>query len=678
MAAVPSNLARVPNLLASQIMLANISRTGADLVRLQTQISSGSRLDTPSDDPVGASLVTVLNERLSRGAQRQRNLDHASSALATLDQTLSEATNIALQGKTIASSQIGVGSDAATRSSQAVVVQSLIDGLVRLANTEFDGIHLLGGDRTGQPPIQAFQNGFRYVGSGAGLSTDLTPGVSAPITISADQALGVLSGRIKGDVDLNPTILTTTRLADLAGALGSGISLGSIQIDITNGPTTSITVDLAGAENIGDALDTIESAIRQADPAALGGAYPAGVTIGITGDRIALSVAGGVSINIADIGAGSTAADLGLSGVTYNAGTPENVAVDLNPKITNTTVFAQFAPSAAIDFGDVVFKNAGKQGAVTITPGMTIADFKSAVERLNVGVRIEISADDTSINAINEVSGARLSIEEAGAGTFTATTLGIRSFKPTTLISDFNDGRGVTIADGALDPITGLPDPSLNIDLEITLTDGSVFQVDFTPADMTNVQGVIDRINADAVTAGLGGVFTATLSDAGNGLLFDDTAGGGGAVIVKQLNGRAAQDLGLLTGVFSAGTPATFAGEDRATVRVDGLLTSLIELRDALLNDNTTGITLAGEGIEASVDRVAQSRAVVGGRARRVEDAKAREQDSILLDQTVRSQIRDLDLIEAASRFSLLQLSMQAGLTSASQAQSLSLLNFLR
>ena len=678
MASVPSNLSRVPNLLASQLMLANISRTGSELVRLQTQISSGSRIDTPSDDPIGASLVSILNQRLDRGAQRQRNLDHASNALATLDQTLGEVTNIALQAKTISSSQIGVGSDAATRNSQAVVIQSLIDELVRLGNTDFDGVHLFGGDRTAQPPLQGFQNGFRYIGSGSGLTTDLTPGVSAPITIGADQAFGVVSGRVKGDVDLNPTLLNTTRLADLAGALGSGVSLGPIQIAITNGPTTTITVDLTGAENVGDALDTIESAIRQADPAALGGAYPAGVAIGVTGNRIAFNVAAGVSIDITDIGAGSTAADLGLSGVTYNAGTPENVAIDLDPTLTDTATFAQLAPATAIDFGDIVFNNGGKKGTVTVNPAMTIADFKAAVERLNLGVRVEISADGKSLNALNEVSGERMSIEEAGAGTFAATTLGIRSFKPSTLIADFNDGRGVTIADGVIDPTTGLPDPNLNVDMEITLTNGSMFQVDFVPADMTTVQTVLNRINADAATAGFGGVFTATLSDAGNGILFNDTAGGGGAVTVKGLNGQAASDLGLLTGVFTAGAPAQFAGEDRATVRVDGLLTSLIELKAALLSDDTTGITLAGGGIEASVDRVAQSRALVGGRANRVENAKSREADSKLLDQTVRSRIKDLDLIEASSRFSLLQLSMQAGLTSISQAQSLSLLNFLR
>lgn len=678
MPSVPSNLSRAPNLLASQVSLANLTRTNVDLIRLQTQLSSGKRIETGSDDPIGSSLVSVLNERLGRSEQTLRNLDHAGNALATIDQALNEATNIALEAKSIASSQVGVGSDAGTRNSQATVVESLISELVRIANTEYDGLHLLGGDRTGSAPIQSFFEGYRYLGVGDGLSTDVSSGVNAPISIGADQALGVISGRVQGDVDLNPTLVTTTSLSDLAGATGSGIAIGAIEIDITNGPTQTITVDLTGAESVGDVLDTIESAIRQADPGALNGGWPGGVTLGLGGERLRLNVNAGVSIDIRDVGAGTTAADLGLSGPTYTNVVPENVAADLDPRITDTTTFAQLAPATAIDYGDIVFNNGGRTGTVTITPATTIADFKADVARLNIGVRIEVSDDGASLNALNEVSGFRLAVEEAGAGTFTATTLGLRSFAATTLISDFNDGRGVEIADGAIDPVSGLPDPDRNVDLEITLTDGSTFQVDFVPTDLVDVQSVLDRINADAVTAGFGAVFNATLSDGANGIVLEDTAGGGGTVQVAQLNGRAGEDLGLLDGAFTPGAPATFAGEDRATVRVDGLLSALIDLRDALRNDDSTGITLAGEGIEEGIERLAQSRAVVGGRAQRVEGAKTKEEDSALLDQIVKSRIEDIDFIEASSRFSLLQLSLQAGLTTTAQAQSLSLLNFLR
>ncbi len=678
MATAPTNLARVPNLLASQVMLANINRTGAGMLRLQTQLSSGLRVEAPSDDPIGASLIGVLEQRIGRADQRLRNLEHAGSALGVLDQALSEVSDIALEAKDIAAAQVGATSDPATRAAQAQVVQSLIDRLIRVGNTQFDGIRLFAGDRAGVDPLASFLEGVRYTGRGEGLSTDITPGVSAPITIGADRALGVISGRVAGDVDLNPTLLTSTRLADLNGAQGRGVTPTSIEIDLTNGPTQTITVDISNAESLGNVMTAIEAAIRQADPGALAGAFPGGVGVSVAGDSIAVNAAAGVTIAFRDAGAGTAAADLGLNGFAFTNATPANPAGGLDPRITGETAFGQFAPGTPIDFGDVVFRNGGRVGSVTVTPAMTVAEFQREVERLGLGVRVEISADGRSLSALNEVSGMRLSIEEAGAGTFTATTLGLRSLKATTAIADFNDGRGVEIADGAINPVTGLPDPNRNIDLEITLTDGSTFQVDFTPADMTDVQSVLARINADAAAAGLGGVFNATLSDAGNGIVFEDTAGGGGVVSVAQLNGRAGEDLGLLSGTtFTPGATARFAGTDRATVRVDGLFTALIELRDALSSNDSIGITLAGEGIERSADRAAQARASVGSRAQRVESAKAREEDSKVLDQIIQSRVRDLDFVEASSRFSLLQLSMQAGLTAAAQQQSLTLLNFL-
>jgi flagellar hook-associated protein 3 FlgL len=100
-------------------------------------------------------------------------------------------------------------------------------------------------------------------------------------------------------------------------------------------------------------------------------------------------------------------------------------------------------------------------------------------------------------------------------------------------------------------------------------------------------------------------------------------------------------------------------------------------LRDALERNDTSGITLAGGKLEEFVSRVAETRALVGGYARRVDDAQSREQDQNVLDETIRSNVRDLDYAEAAVRLSLLQTQYQAGLQTTALLQGQSLLNFL-
>ena len=77
------------------------------------------------------------------------------------------------------------------------------------------------------------------------------------------------------------------------------------------------------------------------------------------------------------------------------------------------------------------------------------------------------------------------------AGGQTATQLGIRSFAASTRLDDFNDGLGVEIISGSVDPVSGAPDPAADIDFEITMRDGTTFSVDLSGA--TTVQEPLDR-----------------------------------------------------------------------------------------------------------------------------------------------------------------------------------------
>ncbi len=111
---------------------------------------------------------------------------------------------------------------------------------------------------------------------------------------------------------------------------------------------------------------------------------------------------------------------------------------------------------------------------------------------------------------------------------------------------------------------------------------------------------------------------------------------------------------------------------------MDSVFSHLIALRDALLGDDQLGITIATECLERDISRLAEARATVGVRSRRVTDAVIREEDLRIQDMALRSEVQDLDFTEAALRFSTLQQQLQAGLVTASQVTSMSLLDFLR
>jgi len=659
MSAIPSNLARVPNALATQIMLGSITSTNQRLLQTQIQISSGKRINHPSDDIISASAVNVLDQVLERREQRLRNLSHAESVLNTADAALAEATESLLESKEIGLGQVGVGSDADTRRAQANVIDQILAGMMGLANRTYQDMHIFGGTATADTPITELLGYYRYRGQGDGLVTDLGLANTVPITSSGEQVFGALSARVEGEFDYDPVMTTGTRLLDLNGARNRGVSLGAINVDVGG---TDLTVDLSDAATIDDVITALNTAIQTVD---------AGATVaidGATGNRFAIS-GNAVTITIADLAADSAAADLGLTG-TYLAG--GGTGSDVDPRLTERTALADIS-SLTLPLGTIRLENGGQTRDLDLSGAQTIQDIQNLVAGLDIGIRVEIADTGDRLNFINELSGGDMSIGEVAGGT-TATDLGVRSFTGSTLLTDFNNGRGVEFRTGSVNPVTGLPDPALDVDFAITLKDGTTFDVDLE--DITTVQDVLDQINAAAAGAGLAipADFQAALAADGNGIELTDNTVGSAITVTPRNGSNAAADLGIL----GTSSSATLTGEDRATVAVESVFTHLVWLRDALRNNDERGIGFALQGIEADISRVAEARADVGVRTRRVADAKTREEDQKIQDTSLKSQFQDLDFTEAAIRFANLQQQLQAGLITATRASSLSLLDFLR
>jgi len=658
MTSIPTNLARVPNMLTAGLMHGALSRTTADMFRLQVQLTTGQRINRPSDDAIGTSTVTVLEDIIERRDQRLRNLSHGEAVLNNVDAALGDLSNIVIEAKGIASSQIGVGSDAETRGNQALVIQAMLDEVRNIANRKYQKIQLFGGSNTADAPIQELGSGLRYVGEGSGMLSDLGFSRNLAINVSGEQAFGALSARVQGTNDLDPIMTGATRIADLGGARGLGIALGSVNVDVAG---TDITVDLTNAHSVQDVIDTLQTAIQAVD---------AGATVAIdpvTQNRLEITAVLG-PITITDPGSEATAADLGIA-ATFPVGA--TTGSDIDPRITELTPLTSFT-GITVPLGTIRLENNGLTRDLDLSAAATVQDVQNLVEGLNIGIRVDIADTGDRLNFINELSGGSMAIAEVAGGT-TATELGVRSYTGSTDLALFNDGLGVQIRSGSVDPVTGLPDPAADLDFQVTLKDARTFDVDLAGA--TTVQDVLDAINAAATGAGVlvPAEFTAGLVADGNGIELTDNTGPG-TTTVARLNGSfAAGDLGLA----GSTTGATLVSEDRAKIAVDSVFSHLMSLRDALIANDERGITLAGEKLEQDISRAAVTRADVGVRSRRISDASLREEDLRIQDLGLRSEIKDLDFTEAAMRFSLLQTQLQASLSTASRMTQLSLLDFI-
>jgi len=640
---------RTTSTLSSESLLARIRQTQREQFEVQRQIATGKRFNTPSDAPDKASAILYLQGNLDERSQQQRNLANALGTLNTADLALADASDILLEAKDIASSQIGVGSDSGTRETEALVIDGAVDGLLEIVNRQFNDLSIFGGNNGAEADgvvFEKFLGGVRYRGGEENLKALVGAIAAEDFNSNGIEGFGALSSRVRSDVDLLPASTAATRVADVLGAQGDGVGLGEVRVTVNGTP---VTVDLTDADTLDDVATRINAAID--------GVSAGAASLAITATGYDLTVAGGNTVTVADIGAGQVAADLGIA--LGGAGPVVDSGAGLNVRLSPTTTLASLGATADFASGLQI-----TQGQNTVTADFsaatTIEDMQNVIDQLGLGLRLRINESKTGLDLVSEVAGLELSVGENG-GT-TAEDLGLRTFGLTTDLTEFRHGVGVEVQDG-------------EDDLRVSLHDGTSFTVNLDGA--ATVGDVITAINTAATGAGLtvGVDFTVGLAAVGNGLVFDDnTAGGNDFVIANEGLSLAGDHLGI-TGNAGAGT--TLTGSDETTVRVENAFTHLINLRDTLRADDTPGITLAGSNLEDDLDSVVAARAGVGVQARRIEDQQTRLEDQQIAEQTMLSEIQDADLTEVITRFGQLQTQLQASLSLAAQNLQLSLLDFI-
>ncbi len=691
MSSIPSNLGRVPDLLRSQFSLSTITRTNIQMFRLSNQLSTGKAILKPSDDSVLAATIAAIQIRMDRSEQVARNLQVADSSLSTLDQALNEAGDLLLEAQSIASEQVSFGSTSGERSSQAVVVQSIIDGLYQIANRNSRVGHIFGGSTPGDEPLQSFLGGYRYTGRGPGLTTDLGLNGSTPVTLGGNTLLGSISSRVRGTSDLDPDLTGDARLANLDGARGIGIQRGVVTF--TFGGSSPQNIDLSTAETIDDVTERITAALRAFETEneitvlGSGGVSFAGNTLTIDVDD---NDGANPELVFSDVGTGTAALDLGLAADDESLAfaATSGAGLDLNPRLSWSSPVSSLRGLDGVTLGKIRLRAQGVTRTVDLEGSASLQEIGNRILAAGLGVRVEINAEGTGINVFNEVASSEssaLSIEEVEGNDGTAAALGIRTLNTTTRLADFNDGRGVRYVAGSINPDTGVPDSSFDVDFRITLGNGATIDVNFGAGDMATVETMLAAINSQAATqlsdqSVATSLFTASLTTDGNGILLEQDVSASGMTepltIESKNNSQAASDLGLLRGERSA-DGSSILSDDRAKIRPDNVFSWLIDLRDSLRGDSTGGIAIAGENIGAAVDTLAETRALVGGYANRVDRETLALEDRNVLDATLLSQLQDTDFAQAATQLSLLQTQLQAALQTTAMISQLSLLNYL-
>ncbi len=623
----------------SQVNLlhANIRSATSEILRRETELSTGFRVRQISDDPVPATRAIDFRRQIARGQQYMESIALARSELEATESALADATRLMTRAREIyLTENDSASSSEDTRAVAANEIAQLIHEAVEVVNRTFRDRYLFAGNDGSRPPALMVGDQVSFVGSLVTTPVQVAPGVSIERDVSAFDAFGVVSSELQGRMDLDPAVSSGTKLADVNGS--TGVTPGSIMIDDGLGNNTMI--DLTGAESLGDVL------------AAINAPGTVTATIDPSGTGIEL-MSGGTMITVTEVNGGTTAQELGI----LKASTPPLFGDDLDPRVRLTTPLTEVAGGAGIDLSGIVITNGTVSKTISLAGAQTVEDLLNAINGANAHVVASINESGNGIDLKSTLSGTRFTVAENG-GT-TAADLGWTVGLAELPLDQLNNGFGILALDG--------------VDFQITLKDGGTLDIDVSGA--TTVQDVLDIINNDSNN---GGRLTASVAVSGDRLELVDSSGGTGDLRVSPVDGSfAAQNLGIEKTVPDPGVTLTGDDLQPAGFQVDSLFNSLALLRDALIENNDSKLEHVGAMLERSSERLVLSRGEVGSRMERMNVIETRLQDHEIQMRALVSRDLEVDLADAVIEFEKQRNVLEASLSITARILNLSLLDFL-
>jgi flagellar hook-associated protein 3 FlgL len=154
------------------------------------ELSSGKRVNVPSDDPLAAAQMVANQAQASRADQYLQNIDTltsqmqtASTALGSAVTALTQAVDLGVQGST------GTVSSA-NRQEIVQSLQGIQAQLVQLANTSVSGSYLFGGTATTAAPYtldSASPSGVTYNGNNGTNTVQIADGLTVQTNLPGSQ-----------------------------------------------------------------------------------------------------------------------------------------------------------------------------------------------------------------------------------------------------------------------------------------------------------------------------------------------------------------------------------------------------------------------------------------------------------------------------------------------------------
>jgi flagellar hook-associated protein 3 FlgL len=273
-----------PNYLSNVVTALDQSTTAEQ--QLTTELSSGLRVTSLSDDPVAAGQASMLNSAIAQDDTFVQTAATAQSLMQVTDSALGSVVTQLTSAITAATGGVNGTESSADLKSLAQSLSGIRDQVLSLANTSYQGTYIFAGSQgstqpftldTSASPATVTYNGDAQTGSvttqtGQQISTGLAG--SAVFTAPGANVLAALNNLIADFSSGSANSTSTSDLATLQNALGnvsqqrssldsalSRINSASTyaQTDATNRTATASTLVAADPTEIATQLSSAET-----------------------------------------------------------------------------------------------------------------------------------------------------------------------------------------------------------------------------------------------------------------------------------------------------------------------------------------------------------------------------------------------------------------------------------
>ena len=139
---------------ATEHFLNALSQLQQRLQTVQRQLSSGLRIERPSDAPDRVYDVVYRQSQIQHSSQILKNMARVQANVEAADAALLQAVSVIEEAIVTGTQALNINTDTLNRDALAEEARSYHEALVRLSLTSTEGRFVFGGDENGQAPYQ--------------------------------------------------------------------------------------------------------------------------------------------------------------------------------------------------------------------------------------------------------------------------------------------------------------------------------------------------------------------------------------------------------------------------------------------------------------------------------------------------------------------------------------------